>query len=187
MSKKTSCEYKLLAATDILAAKCHLIHAEKYVFHFTLKQRIGSIKTKGLDPSYESEDSRYAIRNCEPGDAMRYCFKLGLPVGYSTAISRSQRDGEYVTRQEDVVLLRAPANALLSRSFGLDHSNADVTTKTPDQVTALIRPFSLAEFIDIVQKTGVISCYEIIPPSELEICIQSEYFLYPESGKFSAL
>jgi hypothetical protein len=65
---------------------------------------------------------------------------------------------------------------LLSKSFGLDHS-FDVVSMAVESILLSKDTVSAEEFVNLVAKYGSISCYEIIPPDELEICVDEKFSL----------
>lgn len=146
-----------------------LLRTHEFFYHFTLDTKLKSIKSSGLDPAWESEESAYAER-VEP-KALRYCTPAGFEVGRSAANARrsewSDEMGMQVAGNSRVVLLRTPARILLERSFGLDYSYRDsIPRHLPDYRDGLI---TSTEFLQVVERAGVISCYDVIPPEHIEV------------------
>jgi hypothetical protein len=76
---------------------------------------------------------------------------------------------------------------LLNKSFGLDHSYAAVASEV-DPLLQSSSYLTADQFVTLVCKHGVISCYETIPPEELEI-LKSDVADFCETltGEFEAL
>jgi hypothetical protein len=166
----------------------------QHFYHFTLDcYRLASIKKRGLDPRYESDESGYARRCREPGKAIRYCTKqsFGLKVGLNTANVRAGgcRTDLRSAGNIRVVLLRTKALYLLDRSFGLDHSFGDIDAEVDVTLEESKQTQLTADqFIQLVTQFGVISCYEIIRPDELDICIDDiTSFCESLNGHFAPL
>ena len=188
-------DYPLLSTEGATAVRKRLAAEHQHFYHFTLDRHLASIKKRGLDPHYESNDSSYPRGYREPGKAIRYSTKqsFGLKVGLSTAKIRAQVWNS-ATEMWDasgarVVLLRTKGTYMLDRSFGLDHSVGDIDAA----VTVMLgeskqRQLSADQFIQLVTQFNVISCYEIIRPDELEICTDDiAAFCESFSGQFEPL
>lgn len=158
----------------IVRTRLELDHS--YFYHFTLDKRLERITRLGIHPGFESEDSSHGDRSREPAKAMRYCIQSKLDLGLRTARTRAlvwdESAGCLRPGDAQVVLLRTKQTSLLGRSFGLDHSfgNADADAERLLQSKAHLTP---EEFIDLINYYGAISCYEPIPPAELELCVGS--------------
>jgi hypothetical protein len=184
-------QYPLLSEADAFSTRGLLEQIHEHFYHFTLDDHIESIKKTGLDPGFEGEDSRYANRDREPANAIRYCTSNVLSLGLNAAATRNQvwspKHDMWLPRPpERIVLLRARTSALLSRSFGLDHSHAEVS-RAADALLADTERLTADEFVAIVAKYGDISCYEAIPADELELCVNIENFCIGLQGEFSPL
>jgi hypothetical protein len=174
---------------DANAVRKELEGLHRYFYHFTLDIHLASIAQYGLDPTFEGDDSRYAGRFLEPGNAMRYCIESKLDLGLSAAVTRNQEysddAGTWVQKSgSNVVVLRTPATSLLGRIFGLDHSfgNAEL------EVSGILRDkqrLAPEVFITLVSRFGAISCYEVIPAAELEVCRDPQSFCLSKAGEFS--
>jgi hypothetical protein len=186
--------YPLLSTDGTAAVRQRLAAEHQHFYHFTLDcYRLASIKKRGLDPWYESDESGYARRNREPGKAIRYCTKqsCGVKVGLSTANVRARdcRTDLRSAANVQVVLLRTKATYLLDRSFGLDHSFGDIDVAVDVKLEESKQPQLTADqFIQLVTQFGVISCYQIIRPDELEICMDDiATFCKSLNGQFAPL
>jgi hypothetical protein len=159
----------------------------EYFYHFTLDRNLEGIRSSGIDPKHEGSDSAYAPRDEPP--AMRFCTVNGLQTGLSAAWARNRvydsslgimRDGD-----ASVVLLRVKASKLLSLEFGLDHSFV-----RDKEVRSEMRDDFLTEngFAGLVQKYGAISCYELVPSRQLQICTTDvEAYVRTGRGMFEHL
>jgi hypothetical protein len=138
----------------------------EYFYHFTLDTHFESIRERGLDPEFESEDSH---TSAEPR-AMRFCTQACLSTGLSAAERRATTwNGYQLLKTGEVALLRAKANSVLTRHFGPDRSHGEMR----DDAQSMLRcngSLSANDFIELMREHGVISVYEIIPASELEFC-----------------
>ena len=166
--------YTILSDPDKSDVRNRLPVDHEYFFHATPVKNLDSIRENGLDPRFESSDSAYACRHREPGKAIRYCTKTRLQLALSAAETKSQQwDGEkdrYVSGPPPL-LLRIKATVLLGRSFGLDHSFADVEAKV-DSILKSSERLTPDEFIEIIDTFGSMSCYECVPPGEIEVCTE---------------
>ena len=84
-------------------------------------------------------------------------------------------------------MLRTPAQVLLSKSFGLDHSHGGVLQDLTSLGITLETRLTAEQFLYLVDRHGCLSCYEAIPASKLEICQSAGSFLAPETGRFLPL
>jgi hypothetical protein len=183
-------DYSLFSGTHRTNAQEQLRHDHQHFYHFTLDCHISSIKQRGLDPYFESVDSKYGPRNREPSRAIRYCTRNFLEVGLGAAITRAQvwdeTQGIHVPGAAQIVLLRTNAS-ILSRSFGLDHSFGDITTAAEVMLQSK-KYFTADEFISLIRKYGAISSYEMIPANELELCNDDvKGFCKYAEGRFTRL
>lgn len=166
--------YRLLTDSD-RATVSNVLARQQFFYHGTPSKNLASIKEHGLHPGHESEESSYGGRNREPSKALRYCIKQHTGLAMSAAGTRAQ---EWNPRAEfwetpsdaEILLLRVRASALLARSFGLDHSFGDVRIAV-EGLLASKETVSAEEFIDLIERFGSISCYELIPPEDIEICV----------------
>lgn len=181
MMNERPTRYSLLIETDVPVVRAQLEKNHQHFYHFTLSSRIDSIKNLGLDPGYESTDSLYGGRDREPPKAMRFCTKSNLNLGFSVANQRNQIFNQntsvwHPSQSVQVVLLRTKATSLLSRSFGLDHSY-DIESRSAEELLCENKRTLLPnEFVEIINRHGSISCYETIPPGDLEICRELNNF-----------
>jgi hypothetical protein len=179
--------YTLLSDQDRSKVKERLLAAHEHLFHGTPAANLDSIRQHGLHPRFESVHSAYANRDREPCVAIRYCTKNHPELALSAAGNRSQEWDEAVERwvsvSPEIVILRVKAAALLNRPFGLDHSFGEVAGEVESVLKSRHR-LTPADFVGLVEKYGSLSCYECIPPEELEICTDAPPSL---SGKFSKL
>ena len=159
--------YRLLSEADKTHVALILAKQYSHFYHVTKPRNLQSIAATGIDPTYESDESRYPGRICEPPDAMRFVLREMIPDGFS-AINK----GRIVDPSNDTdkpVLLRVPAMSVLGRNFGLEHSHAvviaDVQWNTgAERITA-------AQFMKVFNKTRSISCYDLIPASEIDLSL----------------
>lgn len=184
-------DYILLPDTARTTVRERLAREHKYFYHFTLDQHASSIKQFGLDPRFEGDDSSYPNRDREPSKAIRYCTEQNLALGLSAASTRQtvwDPSAEmHVPGPARIILLRTPANCLLEKPFGLDHSFSDAA-RSAEQILQTRPSLSADEFHDIVTRFGAVSCYAVIPPTELEICIGDvAAFCHAHTGDFSPL
>jgi hypothetical protein len=160
-----------LTSQDIRTVQAELERREKYFYHGTLDSKLDSIRKSGIHPKYEHERSSYFDRRGEP-KAMRYCIKRKLCLALSAAETQAPAfdsdRGIPVPSSGGRALLRTPAEALLSRNFGLDYSHGPMAEKAKSILNAG-RQLTADDFIDLVSEYGSISCYEVIPASKLEI------------------
>ena len=175
--------YPLLTSDGVTAVRQRLAADHRHFYHFTLDCYLASIKRLGLDPSFESDESRTGrLRN--PGKAIRYCTEstCGLDAGFSAV------RGSDLAAKNKRVLLRTKATYLLDRLFGLDHSFGDMAAEAELALKSNQLELSANEFILLVTKFGVISCYDVIRPNELEICLDDvATFCKSLSGRFAPL
>lgn len=181
----------LLLASDIITVRKQLVRDHQHFYHFTLDCHLPSLKTHGIHPQFESDDSTYGLRDREPLKAMRYFTKSshGLSVGLTAASTRASvwvRSDEMWVDNAQVILLRAEVNSLLDRSFGPDLSFGDVACET-ELMLGSRQHLCADEFIQLITKFGVISCYDAIPPDELEICNDAASFSKLLTGQFVPL
>ncbi len=168
--------YRLLTDAD-RSTVSNVLAQHQFFYHGTPSKNLASIKENGLHPRHESEDSNYVGRNREPSKALRYCIKQHTGMAMSAAGTRAQEWNPRVEFWETpleagMLFLRVPASVLLARSFGLDHSFGDVRILV-EGVLASKKTVSAEEFIDLIERFGSISCYDIIPPEHLEICLDN--------------
>jgi hypothetical protein len=162
--------YHLLSDAAKPALREQIKSAHAYFYHGTTKHCLAGIAQNGLDPACEHHESEYFWERLEPDKALRYCTKATLTAAYETAEERARwRDSSDPTRLDpaDVILLRAPAEALLNKSFGLDHAFLDdMTVKLERGADGLLPP---EKFLSLFNSSGMISCYEVLPREELQI------------------
>jgi hypothetical protein len=172
---------------DRLAEVRRALAQHEHFYHFTTEDKLDSIRELGLDPAFEDIRSSYGNRSLEPKKALRY-FTLdpeGVLVGRSGAAARAQVWDEEMGMNVPgprAVLLRVRANSLLNRRFGLDRSHGEIRDAPADE------DLSLTEYLDYVQRYGIISSYAVIPPDEVELCNSGvEDFLVDRTGEFGPL
>jgi hypothetical protein len=163
-------DYKLLSDDSKAAVRAQLKSAHAYFYHGTTKTRLAGIIAGGLDPEQEHHESEYFWERLEPDKALRYCTQSALITAHETAEERARwRDSADPTKLDpaDIILLRVKAEALLNRSFGLDHAYLDdMTVKLEMGADGLL---SAEKFLGLFNDGGMISCYEVIPREELQI------------------
>jgi hypothetical protein len=169
-------EYKLLSAEERVKVRELINTRHGYFFHGTTRSRLEGIRRQGLDPAFEHEESEYFWQRLEPDKAMRFCAKTQLKSACETAEERARwRDGADPSKFDpnDIVLLRVRAAALLEKSFGLDHAYIDApTTQMALDANGM---FPAEKFFELFDNSGMISCYDIILPPQLEIYTGSFY------------
>lgn len=141
----------------------------EYFYHFTLDKHLKNIRNRGIDPEFESEESHTTV---EPR-AMRFCTQAYLITGLSAAETRAKiwdPDRYEWVKTAEIALLRAKANSLFTRQFGLDHSHGEMRDEEQSILTCS-GSLTAEDFVALVRKYGVISAYEVIPSAELERCI----------------
>jgi hypothetical protein len=182
--------YPLLSTADADAVRKQLSAGHQYFYHFTLDANLQSIAAEGLHPRFVSEASQYATCR-EPARAMRFCIRSSLALGLSAASTRNQYWDEHaflwLPKSSKVVLIRTPADSLLSRSFGLDHSFGDADREVTRLLGDSRQQLTPDEFMRVVVKFGAISSYEPIPPGELEVCFNPHEFCASLAGTFLPL
>jgi hypothetical protein len=150
-----------------------LERTNRYFYHGTSRVHLNSIRRSGVDPSFESEESSYPNRDREPGKAMRYCTDRHLDLARLAAQNKSSHRDEVLgidrDHPEDWLILRTKATSLLKRDFGLDFSYEDAG-RAAGRILQSNPYLTPDEFIDNITYYGSISCYEPIPPDELEMC-----------------
>jgi hypothetical protein len=189
MADKPNRTYSLLSNEAKIEVRKQLCNCE-YFYHFTLSRNLKSIRISGLDPAFESDDSKYAnYKECEPGPAVRFCTlnPEGLNSGLSAALARARvwRDGIMVAGCVPIAVLRAKSRSLLDRDFGLDHSFGNLAKDAGPPSPGFL---SAEKFISLVRKYGVISAYQSLPPTELELCTSDgRRFAAERLGNFRSL
>lgn len=168
--------YGLLSDADRKQVRATLGTEHAHFYHATVKRHLDSIRQHGLDPRFEGEDSSYGHRQHEPYKALHYATKPFLELAFSAASTRARVWNEAlgidVSNDGEVVIVRMPADSILTRSFGLDHSFGNMRLAA-EVMLASKEQLSAEEFVSLVRQFGAISCYDPIPPEELEICTDS--------------
>jgi hypothetical protein len=185
--------YDLLDSDDTARVREQLTAEHTFFYHFTSANVLPSIGEHGLDPRFESNESEYAGRVREPAKAMRYCIGRteALQAGYKTAETRysvwSHENLTWLPSPDPIVVVRAPAAALLSRRFGLDHSHGVLHAEVEDALAGGRERLSAAEFVNLLYRNGNISCYDVIPGNELELSEDPKGLIRIGSARFSPL
>jgi hypothetical protein len=163
----------LLSSDEKAKVRKQLTAQHCFFYHGTPTMNLESIAAHGLDPDFESEDSRYPDRKYEPHRAMRFATLQGIQAAISAANARSAfqsiQGSSGGTSFGGIVLLRVQADTLLDRSFGLDHSHAVVADIVAEHLSAAKTQLSALDFLQIIDSVGVISCYERIAPDLIEV------------------
>jgi hypothetical protein len=162
--------YTLLSDPTKADIRAQIKSAHAYFYHGTTKARLAGITQTGLDPEHEHHESEYFWERLEPEKALRYCTSATINVAHETAEERARwRDSADPTKLDpaDIILLRVKAEALLDKSFGLDHAFLDdMIIKLAVGADGLL---SADKFLELFNESGMISCYEAIPREELQI------------------
>ena len=172
--KKT---YRLLPKDDRKIVRSKFGEAYTHLYHATPTRNLKSICVHGLDPKFEGEDSKYADRYFEPAYAMRFSTKKEIVAAISAAVARGGKEAD-----GSIALLRVRSGKLLKLSFGLDHSHSVVMHAVDELMQGSERPLTADEFISLVDRIGILSCYEVIASDQLEVS-----FDLSGEGKFENL
>lgn len=188
--KNTQQRYPLLS-DDAVVKSSSVLSRHRFFYHFTLDDNLPSIRKHGLSPSFEGPDSSYGQRTFEPEKALRYCLEHELATGLSAARSRARvwddATGHWVERPEKIVLLRMPSSVLLHRAYGLDHSHGGVMGSVNALALVPGQTLTADQFVRIVEAEGVISCYDIIPAADLQLCSTPIPYVEARVGDFVRL
>jgi hypothetical protein len=147
------------------------LRRELHFYHITPQSCLASIKATGLDISKSHHD----FRDYGEPKVMRYCLKSF--VGDFRSIVQNQY-ASITGEPAPVSVLRVPSSVLLARRFGLDWSFGNAKDSAMASWSkATVSALNSQETLDLIYRYGVISCFETIPPSDIESSIDGVAFL----------
>ncbi len=165
-----------------------LMNGHRYFYHVTPKINLPSIQNTGIDPQKISCHSEHHSE-WEPYHVMRYCpvnclhdydqqlkARESPPPPEPTDSAPFYEDVQ--TEEVQTVVFRTYVKTFLMHPFGLDHSHMAVIDEVDDLIKRSPVPHLVADdFIKLFKNSNSISCYEIIDPTELEVCLTPSLFI----------
>ena len=164
---QTEAKYQHLERSAAREALEKLIAIQPHVYHGTTRDRLRSIRSRGLDPSYEHSQSSYHYAWEEP-PAIRLAIDPAIAI--QTANSRSQKYDDVVGFMVVArpVLLRFKTELLLTKEIGIDHSFAPMQAEFKDLQGQNTTPLNATTFLGLIKKHRIFSTYTIIELTAIE-------------------